>query len=126
MSKIKNPVILVNIHESHADSLTVAVTDGSNDWRDMKKAVVADLNEPLSDDDMDKLPLHVLFYTAQALEKERRENQAFKEAIDNISEFVKSILFHVDEGYHGRHIKHFVEQVLLWCSKGEAASDDNN
>ncbi|CDG20545.1 protein of unknown function [Xenorhabdus poinarii G6] len=125
MSKIKNPVVLVNIHDN-PDSLTVAVTDGSNDWADMRKAVVADLNEALSDEDMDKLPLHVLFYAAEALKKEQNENQALKEAIANIREYVAAILFHIDEDYHGQHIRHFVEQALNWCSKGEVESDGNN
>ncbi|WP_416777898.1 hypothetical protein ACNFJN_06645 [Xenorhabdus budapestensis] len=80
MSKIKNPVVLVNIHENLVDSLTVAVTDGSNDWRDMQKAVVANLNEPLNDDDMDRLPLHILYYTAQALVKLQEENKKLRAA----------------------------------------------
>ncbi|PHM31337.1 hypothetical protein [Xenorhabdus innexi] len=126
MSKIKNPVVLVNIHDNHPNSLTVAVTDGSNDWADMRKAVVADLDEPLADESMDKLPLHVLFYTAEALKKEQHENQALKEAIANIREYIGTIPFHIDENHHGQHIKHFVEQVLSWCSKAEAVSDDNH
>ncbi|PHM60952.1 hypothetical protein [Xenorhabdus ishibashii] len=83
MNKIKNPVVLVNIHENHADSLTVAVTDGSNDWRDMQLAIAANLDKPIGDDNQ-RLIDHVLFYTAQALVKSREENKKLKEVIRDI------------------------------------------
>ncbi len=99
MSKIKNPVVLVNVHDNHENSVTVYVTDGSHDWRDVRKGCIADLDEVPSDGAMEKLPLEVLYYTAIALEEERANNAHLKHLIELSTLSIEQLLDRYDEGY---------------------------
>ena len=98
MSKIKKPIVLVNIHESHENSVTVYVTNGSNDWRDVRKGCIADLDEAHPDDAMEKLPLEVLYYTAMALEEERTSNVNLKHLIELATLALEQLLERYNEG----------------------------
>lgn len=84
MSKIKNPIVLVNIHKNHENSVAVCITDGSYEIRDMRKGCIADLDEVHPDDAMDRLPLEVLYYTAVALEGERSKYKNLRQIFEKI------------------------------------------
>ncbi|MEY0576939.1 hypothetical protein [Providencia manganoxydans] len=99
MSKIENPIVLVNIHKNHENSVAVHVTNGSNDWRDVRKGCIADLDEVHPDDAMEKLPLEVLYYTAMALEEERTNNIYNKHLIELATLAIEPLLDRYDEGY---------------------------
>ncbi|HGC4060070.1 TPA: hypothetical protein ACIYKD_002014 [Escherichia coli] len=46
------------------------------------------------------------------------------EAIENAIEYIRSIVFHIDEDdYHGKHIAYFMRQALAWL-EGHSCSDD--
>ncbi|EEU0256565.1 DUF551 domain-containing protein, partial [Escherichia coli] len=46
------------------------------------------------------------------------------EAIENASEYIRSIAFHINEDdYHGKHIAYFMRQALAWL-EGHSCSDD--
>ncbi|MCW2258522.1 hypothetical protein M2263_004613 [Providencia alcalifaciens] len=124
MSKIKNPIVLVNIHKNHENSVAVHVTDGSNDWRDVRKGCIADLDEAHPDDAMDRLPLEVLYYTAIALEEERARNNKLQQIIGQARQFIETIMFHVDDDYHSQHIAHLVKQAIYWLELGGEANDN--
>lgn len=124
MSKIKNPIVLVNIHKNHENSVSVCVTDGSYEIRDMRKGCIADLDEVHPDDAMEKLPLEVLHYTALALEEERDKNKKLQQLIGQAQQFVETIMFHVDDDYHGQHIGHLVKQAVYWLELGGKANDN--
>lgn len=53
------------------------------------------------------------------------------EAIENAIEYIRSIVFHIDEDdYHGKHIAHYMQQALAWleghsCSEDRLDKDDN-
>lgn len=124
MSKIKNPIVLVNIHKNHANSVAVHVTNGSSDWRDVRKGCVADLDEVHPDDAMERLPLEVLYYTAMALEEERAKNKKLQQIIGQAQQFIETIMFHVDDDHHGQHIGHLVKQAVYWLEIGGKANDN--
>ncbi|AVL74664.1 hypothetical protein [Providencia rettgeri] len=84
MSKIENPVVLVNVHKNHENSVAVHVTNGSNDYRDVRKGCIADLDEAHPDDAMERLPLEVLYYTAMALEGERSKYKNIRQIFEKI------------------------------------------
>ncbi|HAW2897166.1 TPA: hypothetical protein JLR17_001089 [Escherichia coli] len=47
------------------------------------------------------------------------------EAIENAIEYIRSIVFHIDEDdYHGKHIAYFMRQALAWL-EGHSCSDDS-
>lgn len=47
------------------------------------------------------------------------------EAIENAIEYIRSIVFHIDEDdYHGKHIAYFMQQALAWL-EGHSCSDDS-
>ncbi|EJD6672439.1 hypothetical protein M0K80_RS16475 [Providencia rettgeri] len=98
MGKIENPVVLVNIHKNHENSVAVHVTNGSNDWRDVRKGCIADLDEVHPDDAMDRLPLEVLYYTAMALEEERARNVNLKHLIELATLALEQLLERYNEG----------------------------
>lgn len=124
MSKIENPIVLVNIHKNHENSVAVHVTNGSNDWRDVRKGCIADLDEVHPDDAMDRLPLEVLYYTAMALEEERARNKRLQQIIGQAQQFIETIMFHVDDDYHSQHITHLVKQAIYWLELGGEANDN--
>lgn len=99
MSKIENPVVLVNVHKNHENSVAVHVTNGSNDYRDVRKGCIADLDEVHPDDAMERLPLEVLYYTAMALEEERTNNIYNKHLIELATLAIEQLLDRYDEGY---------------------------
>ena len=46
------------------------------------------------------------------------------EAIENAIEYIRSIVFHIDEDdYHGKHIAYFMRQALAWL-EGHSCSED--
>ncbi len=46
------------------------------------------------------------------------------EAIENAIEYIRSIVFHIDEDdYHGKHIAHYMQQALAWL-EGHSCSED--
>lgn len=48
------------------------------------------------------------------------------EAIENAIEYIRSIVFHIDEDdYHGKHIAYFMRQALAWL-EGHSCSDDSH
>ena len=64
---------------------------------------------------MKLLPLGTKFYTAPIT----------PEAIENAIEYIRSIVFHIDEDdYHGKHIAYFMRQALAWL-EGHSCSDDS-
>ena len=47
------------------------------------------------------------------------------EAIENAIEYIRSIVFHINEDdYHGKHIAHYMQQALAWL-EGHSCSDDS-
>ncbi|HEF8773056.1 TPA: hypothetical protein RG734_002070 [Providencia stuartii] len=124
MSKIENPVVLVNVHKNHENSVAVHVTNGSNDYRDVRKGCIADLDEVHPDDAMERLPLEVLYYTAMALEEERAKNKKLQQIIGQAQQFIETIMFHVDDDHHGQHIVHLVKQAVYWLELGGEANDN--
>ncbi|MGM6937173.1 DUF551 domain-containing protein [Escherichia coli] len=46
------------------------------------------------------------------------------EAIENAIEYIRSIVFHINEDdYHGKHIAHYMQQALAWL-EGHSCSED--
>lgn len=111
--KINNPIVLVNTHKDHQNSLSVCVTDGSYEFRDLIKGCIADLDEVHPDDAMDKLPLEVLYYTATALENERNKYRNLRPIFENCvrNTFLESADMHDSGAYVASHVQ-FAWNVL--------------
>ncbi|HHR6096631.1 TPA: hypothetical protein ACS781_003854 [Providencia alcalifaciens] len=81
--KIQNPVVLINIHDNYENSLSVSITDGSDNIYDTIIGCQANLDEVPPDDRMDHLQLEVLYYVAMELEAERAKNKKLLSQISN-------------------------------------------
>jgi hypothetical protein len=81
--KIQNPVVLINIHDNYENSLSVSITDGSDNIYDTIIGCQANLDEVHPDDRMDHLQLEVLYYVAMELEAEREKNKKLLSQISN-------------------------------------------
>lgn len=81
--KIENPVVLINIHDNYENSLSVSITDGSDNIYDTIIGCQANLDEVHPDDRMDHLQLEVLYYVAMELEAERAKNKKLLSQISN-------------------------------------------